>query len=121
MYLDDGDDVMVLLVLGAAFFGCIYLVGWLIYREIDFARANTRVLREAREEATRRKEDEAHREHQAFLERRDTLADLRDHGICEYELERLSPDEIATRLRAAMDLHRRVIEGFTGALRQQHL
>lgn len=110
MYLDDGDDVMMLMLLGAALIGCLYLLAWLIYREIDFARARSRSQEKAREEHARR-------EHQAALEREDVVADLRDYGISEYQLEHLPTEEIAAQLRVAVDFHRRAIEGFAGARR----
>lgn len=117
MYLDDGDDVMMLMLLGAALIGCLYLLAWLIYREIDFARARSRSQQKAREEEARREQEHARREHQAAMEREDVLADLRDYGISEYQLEHLPTEEIATQLRVAVDVHRRAIEGFAGARR----
>ncbi|SKT55227.1 Uncharacterised protein [Mycobacteroides abscessus subsp. massiliense] len=92
--VEDGDQFMVLFLAVGVMAGLLWLVGWIIYREIDVARWKARSRRE-REAAKRA--DEA----RVVQERIQYLDTLHEFGLTESEAEH-HPEIVEARVRQSI-------------------
>lgn len=97
--MDDSDQMLLVPLAILVMIGALYVACRLIYLMFDDVRVTKR-----------RREEERAQEFRSALQRTELLADLREFGLSEGDLDRPLEDIVA-RVKYAADLHRQAIEG----------